>query len=432
MRVAYIAAGAAGMYCGSCLHDNALAAALIRQGVDVTLVPTYTPLRTDEADVSIGRVFYGAVNVYLEQKTSLFRRTPWMLDRLLNSRGLLDWTSRRSASVDARELGDLTLSVLLGEDGKQSKELDKLVAWLERDLRPDVVHLTNSMFVGMARRLRERLGVPVLCNVQGEDLFIDDLPEPQQSRVRAALRERAGDVSAFVAPCRYYAGHMLDYLGVGAERVHEIPLGINLEGHAPGPHERPDAPFVVGYLARQCPEKGLHVLVDAFRRLAEARGADRVRLRIAGYLGARDRAYVDGLREQVESWGLGEAVEFLGEVDRDAKIAFLRSLHAFSVPTTYREPKGLSILEALANGVPAVQPAHGTFPQMLEETGGGVLCEPDDPADLAARLGELMDDDARRAALGRAGAAAVHERRNERVMAENTLKLYRACVENGG
>src|SRR5206468_435458 len=133
MRIAYITAGAAGMFCGSCLHDNTLVSALIAQGHDALLVPTYTPIRTDETDVSRGPVFFGGVNVYLEQKVPLFRRTPWFLDRLLNARWLLRWVSRFAAKTRAEELGELALSMLRGQHGFQRKEIDKLVYWLEHD-----------------------------------------------------------------------------------------------------------------------------------------------------------------------------------------------------------------------------------------------------------------------------------------------------------
>jgi len=190
MRVAYIAAGAAGMYCGSCLRDNSLAAAMQRQGHEVALIPVYTPLRTDERDVSIDRVFYGAINVYLEQKSALFRHTPWLVDRLLDRPALLQWAASRGASVNPRDLGELTLSVLQGEDGKQKKELEKLVAWLRDEYRPDVVQLTNSMLLGMAHSMREALGVPVLCAVQGEDIFVEDLAEPYRTEVHALMRRK--------------------------------------------------------------------------------------------------------------------------------------------------------------------------------------------------------------------------------------------------
>src|SRR5262245_907884 len=122
MRIAYITAGAAGMICGTCLHDNTLAAALIRKGHQVALIPTYTPIRTDEEDVSISRVFFGGINVYLQQKSGLFRSTPWMVDRLLDSPSLLNSLAGMSSSTNAKDLGELTVSILKGEDGNQKKE----------------------------------------------------------------------------------------------------------------------------------------------------------------------------------------------------------------------------------------------------------------------------------------------------------------------
>jgi glycosyltransferase involved in cell wall biosynthesis len=430
MKIAYISAGAAGMYCGSCLRDSTLAAALQRLGHDVALIPTYTPLRTEQHDVSIDRVFYGAINVYLEQKSAIFRHTPWLVDRLLNQPALLGWASNRGASIDPRELGDLTLSVLQGEHGKQKKELEKLVAWLRDEYGPDVVQLTNSMLLGLAHRIREVLDVPVLCAVQGEDIFVEGLNEPYRTEVRELMQRKARDANGLIATSRYYAEFMTEYLQAPPDRMHHVPLGLSLDGHGVATAGRADRPFTIGYLARICPEKGLHLLADAFRQLSEQVGKGDVRLRVAGWLGERDRAYVEGVLSQLKSWGLDSAVDFLGEVDRSQKIDFLNSLHVLSVPTTYHEPKGLFVLEALANGVPVVQPSHGAFPELIEATGGGVLFEPGSTQALARALGSLMHDSARRAELGRVGQAAVRERFNDEVMAGNTLNLYRAYVEN--
>jgi glycosyltransferase involved in cell wall biosynthesis len=427
MRIAYITAGAGGMYCGSCLHDNTLALALDRLGHDVSLIPTYTPIRTDDVDFSIDQVFYGAVNVYLEQKSGLFRRTPRFLDRLLNGRGLLRWVSGRGSSVDPRDLGDMTLSVLQGEDGRQRKELERLIEWLQGDLRPDVVHITNSMFVGLARRIKADVGVPVVCQLQGEDIFLEQLHEPWRTRVRETLRERARDADAFVVNSRFYGEFMADYLGLPPERIHHIPLGLNLEGHG-GPALDPAAePFTIGYLARICPEKGLHVLLEAFRELAGQVGAERLRLRVAGWLGERDTAYLEEQRGRVREWGLEPRVELVGEVDREEKIEFLQSLHVLSVPTIYREPKGLFVLEALANGVPVVVPRHGSFPELVEATGGGLLVEPESAAAVAAGLRTLMDDRGRLRELGRSGKQRVEQDFAVSVEAQRALELYRAC-----
>ena len=182
MRLAYITAGAAGMYCGSCIHDNALAAALAHRDADVALIPTYTPLRTDEENVSLDRVFYGGVNIFLQQQWSFFRRTHRLVDRVLDSPFLIRTLAHFGSSTNARDLGPLTVSILAGEDGNQQKELTRLVAWLQRDFKPDIIQLTNAMFVGMARQLKAQLGVPVLCALQGEDLFLDGLPEPYRPK----------------------------------------------------------------------------------------------------------------------------------------------------------------------------------------------------------------------------------------------------------
>lgn len=428
MRIAYLAAGAAGMYCGSCLHDNTLAAGLRELGEDILLVPTYTPLRTDEPNESLHRVFYGGINVYLQQKSALFRHTPALFDRLLDAPALLDWLSRRGISTDASQLGDLTVSMLAGEAGRQKKELDKLVDWLERDARPDVVQLSNAMLLGMAGEISRRLRVPVVATLSGEDIFLEKLVEPYYSSARRLMRERAGDVAGFVALNRYYADYMSEYLDVPSERIEVIPHGLNLAGHDRGEAKPPGDEFTIGYFARVCHDKGLHVLVDAFELLCREPNLPPLRLRAAGYLGAADRPYLAEQERKLELAGLEDRFEYAGEVDRQGKITFLQSLDVMSVPTVYRESKGISVLEALANAVPVVLPAHGTFPELIADTGGGVLCAPENPRDLAERLKQLILDRALRERLARDGRRAIHERYHHRRMAAHTREFYKRVL----
>jgi glycosyltransferase involved in cell wall biosynthesis len=430
MKIAYITAGAAGMYCGSCLHDNTLAAALLDLGEDVLLVPTYTPLRTDEVDVSVRRVFFGGINVYLQQKFSIFRRTPWWLDRLLDHPGLLDRVSQRGVSIEPAELGDMTVSMLRGEAGNQRKEVEKLVDWLLTEVRPDVVHLSNSMMIGMARMIHDRCGPPVICQLSGEDLFLEKLTPPHYEQARALLRERADAVDALVAMNRYYADFMADYLSVDRNKVHVIPHGLKLEGHGTR-HKQPRGETrAIGYLARVCHDKGLHLLVDACERLARRDDLPPFVLSVAGYLGPADRSYFSALRDRIEAGPLGGRFEYLGEPDRAHKIKFLQSLDVFSVPTVYRESKGLPVLEAMANAVPVVLPDHGSFSELVADTGGGLLCRPHDPQDLADKLAELLLDPIRAVQLGLAGQQAVEDRYHAEAMAEQTRDLYRRLCSN--
>lgn len=430
MKIAYITAGAAGMYCGTCMHDNTLAAALMERGHEVSLTPTYTPMRTDEESVANEEIFFGAVNVYLQQKLSFFRHTPRFLDRLLDNRRLLRFVSRFSSSTNAHDLGSLTWSMLEGEKGLQKKELEKLVQWLEEILQPDIVHLSHSMFAGFARQIKARLGVPVVASLSGEDLFFDELEEPWYSRVRATLAERALDIDAFTAPNRYYANAMSENFAIPAERIHLTRLGIRAADFDTTPPLRPaDAPVVIGCLARFSPEKGIHQLLDAFRLLTERVPKGQVRLRIAGYLGNKDRAYYEEQRRRVTAWGLDPLVDFVGEVDRQQKIDFLHSLDIFSLPTVYLESKGLPILEALASGTPVVQPRHGAFPEWVENTGGGLLVEPGSASALADGLRTLVDDEGLRRRLRESGRRAALEDFNEEAMADEVLDLYYRLVE---
>ncbi len=425
MRIAYLAAGAAGMYCGSCLHDNTLAAALLELGEDVVLAPIYTPIRTDERDVSEQRVFFGGINAYIQQKFSLFRRTPRWLDGWLDHPAILRLVASRGASVDPGKLGAMTVSMLRGEEGNQFKELAKLVDWLLAEVRPDVVHLSNSMMLGLARMIARRCGPPVICSLSGEDIFLEKLKAPYYEQARALLRERAAEVDAFVALNGYYADFMSEYLGVPRTSVQVIPHGLNL-ADVDGSTAPPAGPPRIGYLARICHDKGLHLLVDACERLALQRPAQPFEVHAAGYLGAGDRPYLRDVERQVAAGPLAGRFHYHGELGRAEKYAFLRAAYVVSIPTVYRESKGLPALEAWASARPTVLPDHGAFPEMTAATQGGLLHQPLDGADLARQLGVLLDDPQKAAEMGRRARNAVEKEYNHLRMAAETRSLYAA------
>lgn len=422
MKIAFIAAGAASMYCGSCLRDNAVAGGLIKLGHDVTLIPLYTPLRLDRDDATNSPVFYGGINIFLQQKFALFRRFG-ALDRLLNSGPMLSLASKFAGMTQAKDLGELTLSTLQGDEGRQRREVEKLADWLATEIKPDIINLPNSMFVGVARELRNRTGAPVICSLTGEDLFLDGLIEPYKSECLKVLRARAREVAGFIAISEYYAGHMSEMLQVPRERIHVVRIGINPAGYGrKGP--RPIDPFTIGYLARIDPDKGLHVLAEAFRELKQMPGTESVRLRVAGWLGPQHKGYLADVVKKMRSWGLENAMEYIGEVTFEEKLKFLDTISVLSVPTVYRDPKGLFVLEALAHGVPVVTPAHGAFPELIAATGGGLLSPPGDARALAAQLHTLLVDPERADALARAGQAAVLANFTDARMARETLAVY--------
>ena len=429
MKVAFITAGAAGMYCGSCMRDNTLVSALIAGGHDAQLIPTYTPIRTDEPDVSRPHVFFGGINVYLEQKFWLFRHTPGFVDWLLNRPRLLRWVSRFAVNVDYTDLGDLTVSMLRGQGGRQRKELRKLTRWLRTDVRPDVVLMTNALLSGIVPGIKKELGVPVLTTLQGDDIFLDALPAAHRDRCLGLIRENDRDTDGYISTSGFYADHMAAYLGIDRAKVHVAYPGINLHGHARlGRPADPVRPLAVGYFARICPEKGFHQAIDAFIRLRRLPSAPAVRFRFSGWLGEHNRAFFN---EQIAKLG---AAGLAGEYDhvdcpRHAdKVAFLQSIDVLTVPTVYREPKGLYVLEAWANGVPVVLPRHGSFPELIEASGGGRLVDPGDADALAGTLLTVLTDEKLRADLGRSGYDAVREKFTAEVMGDRTMAIIRRYV----
>jgi glycosyltransferase involved in cell wall biosynthesis len=318
--------------------------------------------------------------------------------------------------------------MLRGEVGNQRKELEKLVHWLVTDVKPDVVHLSNSMQIGMARMLRARSGPPVVCQLSGEDLFLEKLSPPHYEQARTLLRERAADVDAFVAINRYYADFMADYLAVDREKVHVIPHGLRLDGHGTRTDRPPNEPRVIGYLARICHDKGLHLLVEACEQLSTRNDIRPFVVRAAGYLGEGDKPYLAAIESRVAGGPLAGRFLYVGELNRDEKIAFLQSLDVFSTPTVYRESKGLPALEAMANAVPVVLPDHGSFSEMVADTSGGLLHRPHDPTDLANRIAELLRDPDRAQQYGSAGQQVIRDRYHAAAMAAKTIDLYRHLI----
>lgn len=428
MKIALITAGAAGMYCGSCMRDNTLAAALNRLGHDALLIPTYTPIRTDEENVSREQVFMGGINVFLQQQFWLFRHTPWIVDRLLNFPRLLRWVSRFASKTKTEDLGGLTISMLQGTEGKQRKEVAKLVTWLATDFQPDVVLLTNVLLSGFVPALKKAWKAPVIGVLQGDDIFLEGLKEADRKKCLALIHGNDHAFAGYIATSKMYADAMAPYLGLPREKIRVVYPGINLKGHG-GPREfRESPPYVIGYFARICPEKGFHHIVDAFILLRQSSGAPECRLKISGWLGENSKPFFEEQMAKLRSAGLEQYVEHVDCPQHADKVAFLKSIDVLSVPTTYHEPKGLYILEALANGTPVVQPAHGSFPELISATGGGVLVPPDDPKALAEALLSLLEDPARRRELADTGSKAVQEIFDAEAMAKNTMVVLNDVV----
>jgi glycosyltransferase involved in cell wall biosynthesis len=410
MRFMLLTPGTGHFYCGSCLRDNALESALQALGHQVDVVPLYLPLVLEDG-VSPASVHMGGINMYLQQKSRIAGKLPRMFADLLDRPGLLRWASRRGRMTDTALLGEMTLSMLSGEAGYQRTELDKLVSWL-RTVRPapDVVVLSNVLLSGVVRSLKQALQVPVVVTMQGELPFLDALPAPFGEQSWEQLRSRVSDIDAFVAVSKWYGRAMQERLGIAEERLHVIHNGLDCADFVAPPRSLAERqPPTIGFLARLCADKGVDLLVEAFLLLKQRNTVPGLRLCLVGVQLKEDKALMQTMQARLRGKGVEGDVEVHTNVSRADKLRLLSQFSVMSVPATYGESFGLYLLEAMASGVPVVQPDHAAFPEILSATGGGDLCAPKDAGALAEGLERLLLDGRRAQEMADAGRRSVLE-----------------------
>jgi len=405
------------------MRDNSLVKGLRARGHDAHLVPMYLPLQLDEEKSESDRatpVFFGGINVYLQQKYAIFRRLPGWVDRLFNGAGFLRAVAKRSHLTDAREQGEMTYLMLKLEESHLGKEIAKLESWLERDGKPDVILLSNALLGGMISELQRCFKVPVVCAFQGEDVFLDGLPEPWKTKCWREMGACVKRADGLVTSSRFYAGMMEEKLGIAGVQV--ISNGIDLAGYE---ETRPQD--AIGYFARMNRDKGLGLLIDAFIHLRKDEEIV-TRLEIGGTVSGADEAFILTLKEKLASAGLADEVAWFENVTREEKAAFLGRLSLFSVPAIYPEGFGLYLIEAMACGVPVVMPRASAFPEIIESFGCGLLVEPENAEALSNAWRELLDDAPRRKAMGKKGRRAVEECYHVGAMSESYEELFREVV----
>ena len=428
MRVTHIVPGAGGtFYCPNCMRDCSLVHALRRHGHAITMVPMYLPVLIDTKGITEDvPVFFGGINVYLQQKIPFFRHTPRWLDKLFDAAWMLHQAAMREASTEAAGLGPLTLSMLQGADGNQKKELDRLIKWLVEHEKPEIIHISDSLLLGLAGELKRALGVPIVCTLQDEENWLDDINPPYDKQCWDEMSRHGQDVDMFISVSEWYAGEMCERMNIERERMSVVPLGIDLE-------DRPAAamtfdPPVIGYLSKMTPSLGLGVLTEAFIELKQRPGLENLKLRATGGQHGHDMTFVQGLKRDLANHGIESDAEFLDDFDGTGRGAFLQSLSVLSVPAPRGEAFGMFIPEALAAGVPVVQPRVAAFPEVVEATGGGILYEPDGKNALADALEPLLRDPERARQLGQEGRAAVQAKFGIDRMAQDFAAIYEGLV----
>jgi glycosyltransferase involved in cell wall biosynthesis len=423
MKIVHIVPGFGGtFYCGNCLRDSGVVASLKRAGHDAVTLPMYLPLTIggQVAEDSLP-VFYGAVNIFLKQYP-VFRHMPRWFERLMDTAPVLKFAASKSGSTRASGLEDLTESMLMGAEGHQQEELQQLVDFLKHHEKPDIVHISNALLLGMAEQIRREVNVPVVCSLQDEDVWVDAMHENRREAMWQLLATKSRDVAAFIAVSDYFAGVMKTKMSIPEAKIHVVPIGVDPSAYAW--KEPATVPRAIGYVSRLCPENGFEVLVDAFILLRKNPAFSDVRLHATGGSTGDDAAFIRRQREKLRAAGLENDFTLQPGFTQPELQSFLHSVTLLSVPVLNGEAFGLYQLEALACGVPLVQPALGAFPEIARETGGGVIYEPNTPVALAAKLEAVLADPEGLRAMSRAGRRAVEEKYNCSRISSELVRIY--------
>ena len=430
MNILHIIPGSGGsFYCGNCLRDSKFIIALRESDHKAVKLPMYLPLFADEHDLSREiPVFYGAISIYLKQLLPVLRNAPPWVDKLLNSKHMLKLASHLAGSTRAKGLEEMTVSMLMGEHGQQKEELEKMVDWIAEHCKPDVIHLSNALLLGLAGRLSERMNVPLVCSLQDEDVWVDVMKPEARNKVWELMSEGVNHVKCFISVSDYYAKEMQNKMHIPSEKIETVHIGVFPEDYEfipPSSKQRN-----IGYVSRMCEENGLDILIDAFIDLKKNKGFEDVKLILTGGSTGDDKNYLKQIRLKLSVNNLLSQVEFHEDFETEGLREYFKKVSVISVPVRNGEAFGIYLLEAMASGIPVIQPALGAFPEIVNSSGGGLIYSPNTPATLSETLQKLLSDSDAQNSLAFQARKGVEEKFHLKDQVGKMIRIYQSATED--
>lgn len=423
MKIVHVIPGSGGsFYCGNCLRDSKYFDSIRKLGHDALKIPMYLPLFDHDLANNHVPVFYGAVSLYLKQAYPLFRNAPKWLDNMLNTKPVLKQAAKMAGSTRARGLEEMTISMLMGEHGNQSEELEHMTTWLEEHYQPDVIHLSNALLLGLAKKLKERLRVPLVCSLQDEDVWVDVMSESNREKVWQLMGNKSADIDAFVSVSHYFTALAKEKMQLPEDKLHTLHLGV-----APDEYNfinSAEKPRSIGFLSRMCEENGLDILIDAFIMLKSDSHNHDVKLYLSGGSTGDDTQFIKRQKKKLNDAGLGSDTVFLDNFENENRHIFFERVSLLSVPVRKGEAFGIYLTEAMASGIPVVQPALGAFPEIVEASGGGITYSDNTPVKLAESLSKLLADNKMMAEMSLNARKGVESKFNINTQAAKLIKIY--------
>ncbi len=374
-------------------------------GIDATAIPLYLP--PDEvSETGLDKnVFFGAISMYLREKVPFLKNMPVFLDKIFDSAPLLKMAAHRAGTTRTEGLEDMTLNMIKGENAFPEKELIRLVNYLNRDGKPDIIHLSNALVIGLARQLKRKMDVKLVCSILNEDDWINEMAEPYQSNSWKLIAREASNVDVFLTPSRYYKEFFISKTGLSDKNFRIVPLGLDPSDLT---DVRKNALYPsIGYFCRVNSHNGFDKLVDAFIELKNDESLQALTLHVSGGYTGDDKPFIADQIKKIKEAGLKSFIKIYPEFHGNSKQDFFSNIDLMSVPVRKHDGYGLYVLEANAAGIPVVQPATGAFPEIIEMTGGGITYSPDTIGDLVFAIKKALNDPSLREKLSVTGKEKV-------------------------
>ncbi|HOS72593.1 MAG TPA: glycosyltransferase family 4 protein [Bacteroidales bacterium] len=426
MKVIYLITGSGGsFYCANCYRDMLYFRA-IRQvpGITANAIPLYLPPEDDSSVTGFDRhVFFGAISMFLREKAGFLKNMPAFLERFFDMTPFLKLASRQAGTTSVEGYEELTINMIEGDNAFRKNEVDRLVKYLMKGGKPDVIHLSNALILGLARQLKNRMKVKVVCSLLNEDDWIDDMAEPWQSRAWEMIGRESVYVDHFITPSNYYRQLFISKTGVKGDNIHVIPLGFDPE--PPYGERNTNRPPALGYFSRISQHNGFDKLTDAFIELKTKYSMHDLGFHVCGGYTGIDKAFISDQIRKIRDHGFQKSIRIYPEFQGNKKMEFFNNVDVISVPVRKYDGYGLYILEANSSGIPVVQPATGAFPEIIATTGGGITYQPDTVEELSSSLHRLLTDRELAAKLGQTGKERVLTKLSIEKMSAGMYEVYK-------
>jgi glycosyltransferase involved in cell wall biosynthesis len=431
LKIVYLITGSGGsFYCGNCYRDMLYVRAIRKvPGIKASALPLYLPPYKTNVESGFDKhVFFGAISMYLREKVKFLRNMPAVFDKFFDCSLFLKFAARQAGTTSAEGYEELTLNMIEGDNAFRKTEVNRLVKYLLKDGKPDIIHLSNALILGIARQLKKRIDVKIVCSLLNEDDWIDDMAEPYRLRAWEMIAKEADHVDVFVTPSNYYKDLFVSKTGIKGHNVMVVPLGFDPEKEAGSRKER--EPSAIGYFNRVSFHNGFDKLVDAFIELKKKDLIPGLTLNVCGGYTGVDKQFISEQIKKIREQKFEKYVKIYPEFQGDRKMEFFNNVDVISVPVRKYDGYGLYILEANAAGIPVVQPATGAFPEIIGLTGGGIIYSPDTVQDLASNLHKLLNDKKLLYLLGEKGGKMVRQELSLDMMSAGLSQVYNNIIKN--